>query len=269
MLADAHIHLFCKGFPGRYGTLFAGHELVVYEGIRRVHSIERALVVGYEGEPWSAGNNRYLARLAPLHPWMVPLAFHHLTAWPSHKHLNSLWRLGFAGLALYVTRPEQVAALLAWPAEAIAELNRRQAIVSVNCSSKVAGKLRPFFLRLPHTRILISHLGMPGKISGARERLRQVLTLADLPQVGVKLSGAYACNAYPHPDLDELIAELVAVFGSSRLYWGSDFSPALDYVSFAQTIEPFRNLPGISKRAIFSENLQSIIRRVQWDDVTP
>jgi len=100
-------------------------------------------------------------------------------------------------------------------------------------------------------------------MSGAQARVRPVLSLADLSHVGVKLLGTYACNAYPHSGLKELTGDLIAAFGPSRLCGGSDFSPALDYMSFAQTIEAFQKLAGLSNRAIFSRNLQNIIRRVR------
>jgi len=98
-LADSHIHLFRNGYPGRYGALFPkGGEPAAYEAIRKAHSIELALVVGYEGEPWCRGNNRYLAALVISRPWMVPLAFCRADREPRVATLLSWWRRGFAGL---------------------------------------------------------------------------------------------------------------------------------------------------------------------------
>lgn len=261
-LADAHIHLFQRGFPGRYGALFPGGDLSVYEKMREVHSVGSALVVGYEGEPWARGNNRHIARLARLHSWMVPLAYSD----PFHdvfpRRLVDRWRQGFAGLSLYVFKKEEVDALNGLPSESIDLLNRHRAIISLNSPPDVAVQLRPFLERLDKTRILLSHLGMPEKMSVALRQLRPVFTLAGLPHVGVKVSGAYALNAYPHQGLSGVVEKLSAAFGPSRLYWGSDFCPALDFVSFEQTINlglPENFLP----KEVYAGNLMKIMKRVQ------
>lgn len=260
-LADSHIHLFKHGFPGRYGSLFPAGDLSVYEKIREVHDVERALVVGYEGEPWARGNNRYIVRLAKTHSWITPLAFCEPTALSS-KTLKRLWRQGFAGVSLYIFKKEDAGALNCLSPETIDALNEHYAIISLNCPADIAGLMRPFFARLAGTRLLISHLGIPEKMTGAARQLHPVLKLADLPHLGLKISGAYALNAYPHPGLPALLSTLKTAFGESRLYWGSDFCPALDNVSFAQTID--LGLPaGLLSQDICAGNLNRIIKRVK------
>ncbi len=261
-LADSHIHLFQHGFPGRYGSLFPAGDLPVYEKIREAHSVEQALVVGYEGDPWAGGNNRYIARLAKTHSWITPLAYAVPGALTS-KTLAHFWQQGFAGLSLYIFKPEAADVLNRLSAEVIDSINIHRAIISLNCPPGIAGQMRPFFERLTDTRILLSHLGMPDKMTGAARQLLPIFKLADLPHLGVKVSGAYALNAYPHPGLSALLSKLKAVFGESRLYWGSDFCPSLDSVSFTQTIE--LGLPaGLLSKNICAGNLSRIIKRVKY-----
>ncbi len=263
-LDDAHIHLFKGGFPGAYGTLFpGGHEVKMYERIRQVHGIGRALVVGYEGEPWARGNNSYLAQLCSSRPWMAPLAFCDAEKPVTGKTLRALRSQGIFGISLYVFSAAQAAALIAWSKETVSELNQKRAILSINCPPDIACLLEPFFHRLEETRILLSHLGMPGTMDQLVQQLKPVLALSRIPHVGVKLSGAYACNAYPHPGLGSAVRSLTDAYGPSRLYWGSDFSPALDQLSFPQTIEAWKNLRPACPREVFSKNLQSAIRRVR------
>ncbi len=261
-LADAHIHLFPHGFPGRYGPLFPAGDISVYEKIREEHSVGRALVVGYEGEPWSHGNNRYIAKLAHKHPWITPLAYCQPAAL-TPKTLKRLWQQSFAGLSLYIFKKEDADAFNRLSSEAVNSLNKHRAIISLNCPPDIAWLMRPVFERLADTRILLSHLGMPEKMTAAARQLRPVLKLADLPHLGVKVSGAYALNTYPHPHLPELLSKFKAAFGESRLYWGSDFCPALDSVSFAQTIE--LGLPaGLLSQDICAGNLDRIMKRVRY-----
>ncbi len=263
-LNDAHIHLFRSGFPGAYGALFPqGREVQVYEKIRTVHSIGRALVVGYEGDPWARGNNNYLADLAKIHTWIAPLAFLPATKAPSPAKIRSYWEKGFFGISLYVVNETDARAVCEWSDLVTAELNHRRAIVSVNCPADLVGCIQPLLSTLHETRILLSHLGMPSDIKNSRESLKPILALAALPHVGVKLSGAYACNKYPHAGLNGLVRSLLQAFGTKRLYWGSDFSPALDHVSFSQTFSAYAEMSPSLTSDVLANNLTRIIRRVR------
>lgn len=261
-LADSHIHLFQRGFPGRYGALFpSGSEATVYETIRRAHRIDAALVVGYEGDRWAQGNNRYLAALAKTNAWMTPLAFCHPGTPPTVRQLAAWRSAGFSGLSLYAEKAADAEGLTRWPTHVLASLNERKAILSVNCPALLLGALAPFFERLENTRILISHLGSPSRLSPASKVWKPILKLAKHPQIGIKLSGAYACGEYPHAGLSQAVNLLLQSFGAGRLYWGSDFSPALDHISFPQTLSAFDGL-GLPPQ-VFHDNLCRVIRRAR------
>ena len=65
----------------------------------------------------------------------------------------------------------------------------------------------------------------------------------------MKFSGLYGvsdpAHDFPHAAAQPFVDLLLDAFGPARLFWGSDFSPALDYVSFAQTAD-VRPLAGCS-----------------------
>jgi len=266
------MHLFAGGYPGRYGTLFPkGGDLAVYDAIRGVHEIDRALVVGYEGDPWAKGNNRYIARLAKAHTWISPVAFC-TTARPLNvSTLEKWWQDGFCGIALYLGAEADADSVLAWSDEVVAALNAKRAIISINVPVTGIDRLRPLFQRISEAQILISHLGLPGAVSAktsdksAARTLAPLLRQADLANVGVKVSAFYACNAFPHAGIAPVVDALGASFGTKRLYWGSDFSPALDDVSFPQTIEAVQAIlgTGFSKTSIFHDNLNRILKGVR------
>lgn len=269
-LADSHIHFFAGGYPGKYGPLFPkGGEFLIYSTVREVHHIQRSLIVGYEGDAWAKGNNQYIARLAQQHKWMVPLAFQ--SAPPTPKTLKSAWAKGFFGISIYVSEASDVDRLHQWSDEAVAELNEKRAIISINAPLGQLTGLRKFLERLPEASVLLSHLGLPEAIGSdttlksAKEKFAPLLALADLPQVGVKISAFYAFSAYPHKGLSPVINTIAKSFGPRRLYWGSDFSPALDTVSFPQTIQPV--LDELARRPelapLLSDNLNAVIDRVR------
>ena len=56
-----------------------------------------------------------------------------------------------------------------------------------------------------------------------------MLTLAEFPNVAVKISGLYAIDPTPpHITAQPFIDLVFERFGSPNLHWGSDFSAALD-----------------------------------------
>jgi L-fuconolactonase len=91
------------------------------------------------------------------------------------------------------------------------------------------------------------------------------LALESSERVGVKLSGLYSistpAHAYPHTVARPFVEVLVDRFGAKRLYWGSDFSPALDYVSFAQTIDAVAGMPWsrTERSAVMGGNLRRLV----------
>jgi L-fuconolactonase len=275
-LADAHLHLFRQGYAPRYGAAWANsREVELYEAFRRVHGIEHALVVGFEGRAEFHGNNRDIAIWAKKHSWITPLAFMAILRKPTPKLFESGRRQGFAGIALYVMTRRQAEQLNRWPRSTIQWLNEHSQIVSVNAVPQTLAQLQPFLSRLERCTTLISHLGLPGRFTKppSRRNTRMILqplrSLAKFPHVGVKLSGLYAISepshAYPHPSAHPFISELFETFGPRRLYWGSDFSPVLEHISFPQTIDVVLRFGWAASdlQNIMHGNLTRAIRKVR------
>ncbi|MGC4806782.1 amidohydrolase family protein [Micromonospora sp. DT233] len=246
--ADAHLHLFADGYPGRYGRSPAGgDELAIYQTLRREHDIDLALVVGYEGGPEFAGNNRHLARLAADHDWIAPLAYLPATG-AARAWLDRLRPAGFVGVAAYLPDAASADAFAAWVDTAAGALTEAAGVLSLNATPEAAGRLGRALAALDGCPVLLSHLGLPGPhpsaptARAAADRLAPLTDLARLPHVGVKLSALYAVSdpaeAYPHDAARPFVELLLERFGPRRLYWGSDYSPSLDHVSFAQTLHP-------------------------------
>lgn len=258
--ADAHLHLFADGYPGRYGRSPAGgQEIAIYQDIRRAHGIGRALVVGYEGDPRFTGNNHYLASLAARHDWIAPVAYLPTggpesgqagTAAPDH------WlRCGFVGFAAYLPDPAAADWFAGWLSHHAGILNRSAVVLSLNAVPAAAARLGPALTVADGCTVLFSHLGLPGRQpavpdpAAAAAVLAPLGELARLPHVGVKVSGLYAvsdpAHDHPHPAARPFVERLLDWYGPQRMYWGSDFPPSLDFVSFAQTLDPI-GLAGLS-----------------------
>jgi len=264
-LADAHAHLFRSGYSGLYGRPSSGGDDVnVYRSLLLEHRIDLSIVVGYEGDSRYRGNNAYIAKLAADHEWIAPLAY---TAAdkpliPSHP---------FLGIAVYISSGADASAFSTWPEHVIAELKKRQSIVSLNANPETLAAAADAIRRLSGCHVLVSHLGMPGRFERTPTKseiasvLKPLSSLSNARHVGVKLSGLYALtsppHAFPHLAAQPLIDRIADSFGTERLYWGSDFSPALDYVSFIQTVHAVSDLPwsDAQRAQVMGGNLRRVV----------
>ncbi len=257
ILRDAHIHLFEAGYPNRYGPL--GDEVRLYSEMRSVHGIGAALVVAYEGQPAFSGNNHFVLELSRRYSWVRPLCFHSCRERPAANWWRMMQANGSLGLVLYLHSREDVDALARWPTAFWRELSAAGALVSVNITASLAASMIDYCRNTPGATWLFSHLGLPGTFAAVpdadevQRRLGGVLALAELPNTGIKISALYATSvpeaAFPHPEATPVVAALHAAFGTERLYWGSDFSPALGFVSMEQTILAVARLfPDVSQR---------------------
>ena len=243
--ADAHLHLFADGYGGVSGSSPAGgEETAVYERLRRYHGIERSLVLGYEGEPGYLGNSDYVLALARTRPWMAPLAYLPITPAPTPATLREFRNRGAIGFAVYPASPSEGQAFSDWPSAVFVEIRRQSAVVSVNADPDTTAHMARLGADLDGCAVLFSHLGSPNRCSrppslaAAREQLEPLLALAAWSNVNVKFSGLYAISDpdhdFPHDAAKPFVDVVIDAFGPSRLLWGSDFAPALDFVSFAQ-----------------------------------
>ncbi len=272
--ADAHIHLFEGGYRSAFTGLPGVHidEAVLYDALAREHGIRRALVVGYADSPWCAENNAWVAARAAEHPWARPLAYVDPCAPPDVRELDALAARGFAGLSMYVGSDARARALADVPDALWGGLVERGALVSVNSRPGWWPAWQGVLARHGALRLLASHLGQAPRVAeapsalAAREALATVLELARWPGPRVKLSGFYAISDpghdYPHRAAWPYVRALRSAFGSERLLWGSDYSPCLGSVSFAQAASILDALPFLTppeREAIGGGNLLALL----------
>ncbi len=277
-LLDAHAHFFDPGYVGilpedcrrRVPT-----EITLYAALARQHDVSQVLAVGYEGDPWAAGNNAYLAAVTAQHPWVRPVAFVVDIAGLTRDALDQWHAQGFVGLSLYLFAGDAVAALQHVPDATWRWLTDHAWLLSVNSTGIHWQAWQPVLDRHPEIRLLIAHLGLPPAMKDApspdvaRDQLANVLALAAYPHTYVKFSGFYALAepsyAYPHHAAWPYAQAISAAFGPSRILWASDFSPALEHVSFPQTIATVRAMPWLATAdhdAIFHDNLARLLNDV-------
>lgn len=85
--------------------------------------------------------------------------------------------------------------------------------------------------RHPGLRLTIDHLGGLGgnttlKDHAAMTHMPDLLAMARLPNVAVKVTGApgYSAEAYPFPIMSDYVRQIFDAFGPDRTFWGTDIT---------------------------------------------
>ena len=101
--------------------------------------------------------------------------------------------------------------------------------------------------RNPDTRIVIDHVGLaqpfePPAPAEPFAELDSVVSLAELDNVAIKISGACTLSheAFPYPDIWEPLGKIFSAFGLERCLWGTDWTRAVNVLTYEQGVEAFR-----------------------------
>jgi L-fuconolactonase len=108
--------------------------------------------------------------------------------------------------------------------------------------------------RHPDVQIIVDHLGLvqphePPLPAAPWADLPQVLTLAELPNVAIKITGVCTLSREPFPyaDIWNPVCRVIDSFGLDRCLWGTDWTRAVNFLSFAQGVDAFRVTDRISE----------------------
>ena len=118
--------------------------------------------------------------------------------------------------------------------------------VNVLCTEKVP-LFREIARRHPNTQLVIDHLGLtqphhPPPPDEPWADLDEVLTLAQFEHVAIKVSGACTLShePFPYPDIWEPLGRVFEAFGFDRCMWGTDWTRAVNLLTYEQGVEAFR-----------------------------
>ena len=107
--------------------------------------------------------------------------------------------------------------------------------------------LRELVRRHPDTQIVLDHVGLaqPNEPPAPPEPfadLPNVLSLAECDNVAIKISGACTLShePFPYPDIWEPLGKIFDAFGFDRCMWGTDWTRAVNLLTYEQGVEAFR-----------------------------
>src|SRR5215469_324125 len=125
--------------------------------------------------------------------------------------------------------------------------------VNVACTGRL-DQARQLAARNPNTSLVIDHLGLPQPHEPPPPAepfaaLPQLLALAQYPNIAVKITGACTLShePFPYKDIWDPLARIFEAFGINRCMWGTDWTRAVDLLSYQQGVEVFRVSGRLSK----------------------
>ena len=118
--------------------------------------------------------------------------------------------------------------------------------VNVMCSGRLP-LLGELARSHPDTRVVVDHVGLvqpfePPVPADPFADLAHLISLAECDNVAVKISGACTLShePYPYPDIWEPLGRVFDAFGFERCMWGTDWTRAVNFLTYEQGVEAFR-----------------------------
>jgi L-fuconolactonase len=152
----------------------------------------------------------------------------------------------------------------------LAAAARHGQAVNLACSGRL-DQVLGLAQRNPETQIVVDHLGIqqppaPPAPPNPFGELPKVLALAKCDNVAIKISGACTLSheKFPYPDIWDPLGRIFDAFGFGRCLWGTDWTRALDLLTYKEGVEAFR----VTDRLSAGERAQlmgdSLMRVYNW-----
>ena len=117
---------------------------------------------------------------------------------------------------------------------------------NVMCAGKLP-LMQDLVRRNPDTQFVVDHVGLaqpfvPPAPAEPFADLPNVLALAEMENVVIKISGACTLShePFPYPDIWEPLGRVFDAYGLDRCMWGTDWTRAVRLLTFEQGVESFR-----------------------------
>jgi len=179
---------------------------------------------------WVGFDNSFALAAAREHPQRFAVMGRFDITGPPDIDQVANWRTqsGILGFRLMFNTPELKPFLHGSAADWFWQAAARHDIpVMLHAPGDMAGVLA-LATRHPDLRLAVDHLGIGRSVRGsaAFAHAGELLALAKLPNVAIKLSTLpiFSALPYPYADTHDVLHRLFDAFGPQRLFWGSDLS---------------------------------------------
>jgi predicted TIM-barrel fold metal-dependent hydrolase len=260
-IIDAQVHIWSSGRPNmrhRQTSAFTAEELLREMGEA---GVDGAVI---HPPSWDSASNELAVEAVRRHPNRFSILGYFPLDRPESRALIDGWknRPGMLGLRFALILPEQQT----WHADGTMDwlwpAAERAGLPVALLAWRFLPVLRQIAEGHPNLRLIIDHFGlMQGKLDDAAfANLEEVLSLARLPNVAIKATGApgYSTEPYPFRNIHDGLHRIFDAYGPERFFWGTDLTRMRNY---RQCVTMFtEELPWLSGR-----NLELVMGRALCD----
>lgn len=249
-IIDAQVHAYERNHPGRpwVGTLHGPKEVTGDDMVAAMNAagVDGALLVS----PFSMYRYDaiYALEVFAAHPTRFRLIKPVDPSDPAVAETIADWAATSGAVAVRIMMRDGVSEDPADPGinRVLAAAARHGLAVNLLCWGRLeqAGLLAA---RNPDTRLVIDHLGLqqpfaPPAPAEPWAALPRVLALAAHDNVSVKISGACTLSheGFPYNDIWDPLGRMFDAFGFDRCMWGTDWTRAVELLTYKQGVDAFR-----------------------------
>ena len=227
-IVDAQVHIWRSGTPSghhRQVSSFTAEEM-----LREMDAagVDAALI--HPPASWDPHSNAQALEAASQYPQRFAVMGQFPLEDPAQRALIRGWRKqpGMLGLRYALVAPGQEnwhrdgTMDWLWPAA------EREGVPVATMAGRFLPEFRAIAERHPGLKLIIDHCGLvrTAQDAAAFASLEELLTLAKLPNVAIKATGApgYSTQAYPFRNLHEGLQRIFDAYGPRRFFWGTDIT---------------------------------------------
>jgi predicted TIM-barrel fold metal-dependent hydrolase len=247
---DSQVHAYERNHPGRpwVGTLVGPAEMTGDQMVAAMDAVDVDVAVlvspfsmyRYDASYAVAVYNAHATRFRLVRPVDVsdPGVADTIAAWAATP--------GAAGIRVFLR--DDVSSDPADPGinRALAAARHRNLPVNLACSGRL-DQVGGLAARNPDTQLVVDHLGLrqpqaPPPPAQPFADLPKLLALASHANVAVKISGACTLSnqLFPYRDIWDPLGRIFDAFGFSRCLWGTDWTRAVNLLTYKEGVEAFR-----------------------------
>lgn len=247
---DAQVHAYERDHPGRpwAGVLHGPPKVTGDEMVKAMDAVGvdgAILVSAFTMYRFDAS---YAVSVRNRHPGRFALVKPVDTRNPAVEEVIADWAATEGTVAIRIMMNQDVPEDPADPgvARVLAAAGRHGLPVNLLCWGRL-DQVDALAARHPGTRLVVDHLGLqqpfePPAPAQPFAELPKVLKLAAHENVVVKITGACTLSHQPFPyaDIWDPLARIFDAFGLDRCMWGTDWTRAVELLTYAQGVEAFR-----------------------------
>ncbi|MBM3649265.1 MAG: hypothetical protein FJX11_15890 [Alphaproteobacteria bacterium] len=247
---DAQVHCYERNHPGRpwHAVLAGPPEVTAADMIKAMDEVgvDGGLLISvYTMYRWDAS---YAIAVRNAHPGRLGLIKPVDANDPKVGETIAEWAAMDGTVAIRIMMTPDISTDAADPGinRVLAAAAKHDLPVNLMCRGRLE-QVSELARRNPDTTLVIDHLGLeqpfqPPAPKQPWAELPKLLALAVRPNIVVKITGACTLSheAFPYKDIREPVGRILDAFGLDRCMWGTDWTRAVNLLTYKQSVDSFR-----------------------------